>query len=439
MTLSIQRLGVRRGERVVFDSVSFNAEKGTILALIGPNGSGKTSLLRALARLTAAQGDILWNGRPLGLGDACWIGTDDPLKGDLTVRENLRFWGADAPDPLSGGLEDMPVRYLSRGQVRRVSLSRLFTADQPVWLLDEPETGLDEDNLRRMSDAARQHAGNGGVVVIGTHRPDVWGASVVLDLYSYRHPREGGDLATHYRNSEPGPPDPRLRGDDACKRNVLLPTLIRDLRLTIRRPAQAMTAAIFFILAVALMPLGLAPDPVLLQSASSGLIGMAALFAGVLASDRLFEDDAKDGTLDALVASGAAMPLYAAGRLTAAWMFTGLPLVLAGPVLGLMLGLEAWNALFISAALLPASMLLIVLGGLCAALSGGARQGTVLLALLVMPLYSPVLIFMAGAMELQRTGGVAWSPVLLLWAMLAAALPLVMIACGAMLKARVKN
>jgi heme exporter protein B len=415
------------------------------VALTGPNGSGKTTLLRALAGLAETRGAVMWDGQALRPGDSHWIGTDDPLKGDLTVRENLRFWGAGAVNPFTDGLEDIPVRYLSRGQVRRVSLSRLFMGAKLVWLLDEPETGLDEDNLKRMAEAVRAHAQGGGVALIGTHRPEMWAADVTLDLSCFTcHPERSEESPLRADRSEGEIPhcvrdDNKRVGDDGLRKNIFLSTLTRDLRLTIRRPAQALTAAIFFILAVALMPLGLAPDPVLLQSASSGLIGMAALFAGVLASDRLFEDDAKDGTLDALVASGAMMPLYAAGRLTAAWMFTGLPLVMAGPVLGLMLGLKAWIALFISAALLPASILLIVLGGLCAALSGGARQGTVLLALLVMPLYSPVLIFTAGAMELQRTGLSPWPPVLLLWAMLAAASPLVMIACGAMLKARVKS
>lgn len=409
------------------------------MALTGANGSGKTSLLRAMAGLLQAEGDVLWEGQALQPDDIHWAGTDDPLKGDLTVAENLRFFSSSIPRYETLNLNDlscMPVRYLSRGQVRRVSLSRLFLTYKPVWLLDEPETGLDEDNLRRMSNAVRRHVNNGGVAVIGTHRPDVWNADITLDLSTHCHP----ERSEEYPLCAARPEGKILRrAQDDNKGSIFLLTLIRDLRLTIRRPAQAMTAAIFFILAVALMPLGLAPNPVLLQSASSGLIGMAALFAGVLASDRLFEDDAKDGTLDALVSSGAVMPLYASARMLAAWIVTGLPLVLAGPVLGLMLGLKAWIALFIPAALLPASLLLTVFGGLCAALSGGARQGTVLLALLALPLYSPVLIFMAGAMELQRTGGTPWPPVLLLWAMLAAALPLIMIACGAMLKARVRH
>jgi heme exporter protein B len=221
--------------------------------------------------------------------------------------------------------------------------------------------------------------------------------------------------------------------------NIFVTILRRDLTNNLRRAGQTLTAPLFFILAAALFPLGLSPDPALLQQAAPGVLAMAGLFAALLAVDRLFTDDARDGTLDILTATGAPLALYAAGRLAAVWVFVFLPLLTVSPLMGLMLGLTFKASLLVPLILLPASALLLLTGALAAALAEGARQGAVLLALLAMPLYSPVLIFSAGAIDLARTGGGFATPLILLWAMLALALPAAPIACGAILRGRIKS
>ncbi len=436
MSLTVQNLTCRRGFRTVFEGLSFTAKAGDIIALTGANGSGKTSLLRILAGLLEPGAGTV--ERP---GACCWIGTDDPLKPDLTARENLEFWayGETGPDALSAfdleKLTDTPVRYLSRGQQRRVTLSGLFSANAILWLLDEPETGLDTENIGRLTARVRVHAARGGIAVIGTHRPEVWEGARILTLSPPGGGRgEGAACAEPLEQAVPSP-QPSPRGGEGAWGRVFR----RDMRIYRRRTGRALTAPLFFILAVSLFPLGLSPDSALLEGTAAGMLGMAALFAALLTADRMFDDDRRDGTLDALVAAESPLAPYAMERLAAGWLASALPLVAVSPLLGLILGLDWRACLFIPLVLTPATMLLLLFGALGAALVSGARQGTVLLALLVLPLYSPVLIFASGAIELQRTGGQAVTPLLLLWAMLAIALPAVPVACGAIARGLVKN
>jgi len=160
------------------------------MALTGANGSGKTSLLRIMAGLLApAAGTITWdNEDSVPDGAMHWAGPDNALKSDLSVRENLEFWGAGANVDAALARLDMqmfaetPVRYLSFGQRRRASLCRLFLSQRPLWLLDEPETGLDDESAQSLRTIVRQHANDGGMVVIATHRPDVWDSDTGLEI-----------------------------------------------------------------------------------------------------------------------------------------------------------------------------------------------------------------------------------------------------------------
>lgn len=217
------------------------------------------------------------------------------------------------------------------------------------------------------------------------------------------------------------------------------PTVIRDLREGMRQPGRMLAAPVFFTLAVVLFPLGLSPEPSFLAAAAPGLLVIAMMFAALFPADRLFADDVRDRTLEGLLALDVPLALYAAGRLAAVWIMAGLPMVMMSPLLALILGLPGAVCWMVPLVLLPGSLLLLLFGALGAALTIGARQGTVLLALLVLPLYIPVLIFSAGAIDLFRIGGEAQVPLLLLWAMLAAALPLVPVVCGAILKDQLRQ
>jgi heme exporter protein B len=206
--------------------------------------------------------------------------------------------------------------------------------------------------------------------------------------------------------------------------NAFLATLLRELRLGLRTPAEIINPLFFFVLVVSLFPLGLSPEPELLRTIAPGVLWVAALLAVMLSLDNLFRQDHDSGTLEQLLCAPVALYFPVLARLLGHWLLTGLPLVLLSPMLGYMfhLPVAVLDELFFS--LLLGTPTLITVGAIGAALTTGLRRGGMLLALLVLPLYVPVLIFGAGvvgtALEGYATGGV----LLLLGAMLAAALGL---------------
>ena len=180
--------GVRcvRGGREVFSGLDFEASSGEALAVIGANGSGKTSLLRMIAGLlTIADGSIGLEGgeRELTLSEqAHYLGHRDALKPALSVIENLAFWrdflGGEAFDSRASlaavGLDhavDLPAAYLSAGQRRRLSIARLLAVRRPIWLLDEPTSALDAAGQNMFASLMNDHLARGGLIVAATHVP----------------------------------------------------------------------------------------------------------------------------------------------------------------------------------------------------------------------------------------------------------------------------
>jgi heme exporter protein B len=180
--------------------------------------------------------------------------------------------------------------------------------------------------------------------------------------------------------------------------------LRRDLRLAMRRPSDALNVLGFFALACAMFPLAVGPQREWLQRIGPGVIWVAALLATMLALPRLFEHDHADGTLDAMIASGRPLPLLVAGKLVAAWLVTALPLIALTPVLALAFAMPApaWPVML--ASLLLGTPILLGLGAIAAALTLGLKAGPTLVTLLCLPLYVPVLVFGAGAVEAQAAG-----------------------------------
>lgn len=178
----------------------------------------------------------------------------------------------------------------------------------------------------------------------------------------------------------------------------------RDLMLAMRSRTELAVIVVFFLLVTSLFPLAVSPDPELLRSIAPGIVWVAALLASLLGLSRLFAADHADGTLEQMVLAPAPLAALVAGKVLAHWLATGVPLVLLAPLAGLQFGLAADAIAVLAASLALGTPILSWLGAIAAALTLGARGGASLLALLVLPLAVPVLIFGAGAAESFASG-----------------------------------
>ncbi|MDR2678413.1 MAG: heme exporter protein CcmB [Zoogloeaceae bacterium] len=197
----------------------------------------------------------------------------------------------------------------------------------------------------------------------------------------------------------------------------LAAVIARDLRLALRRPADLVAALFFFVIVASLFPFGVGPEPALLKRLAPGVLWVGALLAAMLSLPRLFADDFRDGTLEQLALAPYPLGLTALGKTLAHWLVSGLPLALIAPVLGLQFDLSAEAAMTLTLSLLLGTPALSGIGAIGAALTLGLRGGGVLLSLLVLPLYIPVLIFGAGAVDMSASGLTAQAHLALLSAL----------------------
>lgn len=198
----------------------------------------------------------------------------------------------------------------------------------------------------------------------------------------------------------------------------------RDLLLAMRRRADVLTTLFFFIIVVSLFPLGVGPEMSMLRVMAPGVVWVAALLASMLSLGRMFSGDYLDGTLEQMLLSPQSLALLVLGKALAHWLVTGVPLVLMAPVLGIQYDLQGDALLVLTASLLLGTPVLSLIGAIGAALTLGLRGGGVLVSLLVLPLYIPVLIFGAGAVEASAAGLGAGAHMSLLGAFLLASLVL---------------
>lgn len=206
--------------------------------------------------------------------------------------------------------------------------------------------------------------------------------------------------------------------------NRFLTLVARDLRLALRQGSDATIAVMFFVLCVVLFPFGVGPEPNILARIAAGVIWVAALLASLLSLERLFLNDYEDGSLELL--SLTALPLEAVvlAKTLAHWLVTGVPLLVAAPLLAVLLNMEAGGFGVLVLTLAIGTPILSLIGSIGAALTLGARRGGVLISLLILPLYIPVLIFGAGAIDAAISGLTPRPHLLLLAGILAGCLPL---------------
>ena len=180
--------------------------------------------------------------------------------------------------------------------------------------------------------------------------------------------------------------------------------IARDLLLVMRRKSEVLTALFFFVVVTSLFPLGIGADPALLRTIAPGVIWVAALLSTLLGLHRMFAADYQDGTLEQLVLSPQPLVLLVAGKIIAHWLVCGLPLVILAPIIGIQFDLDVDSLYVLMASLLLGTPVLSLLGSIGAALTLGLRGGSVLMSLLILPLYVPVLIFGAGAVYANSVG-----------------------------------
>jgi heme exporter protein B len=192
--------------------------------------------------------------------------------------------------------------------------------------------------------------------------------------------------------------------------NALLALLARDMRLSVRVGGGALMGALFFLIVVSMMPFAIGPDLNLLAKIGPAILWLGALLASLLSLDRLFATDYEDGSLDLLMMGRMPLELAVAAKAIAHWLTTSLPLVIITPVLGLMLNVEMSTMGWVSLTLLAGTPALTFIGLIGAALSVTLRRGGLLLAVLILPLTIPVLIFGVSAANAAIVGPTPFGP-----------------------------
>lgn len=210
--------------------------------------------------------------------------------------------------------------------------------------------------------------------------------------------------------------------------------LWRDLTLAVRRRTEMINPLLFFVLVTALFPLGIGAEPALLRAVGPGIIWVAALLAAMLSLDSVFRSDFEDGSLEQFLISAQPLSILVLAKVVAHWLITGLPLIIVAPLLGLLLDLPGTSITTLLLTLALGTPVLSLIGAIGVALTVGLRRGGVILSLLVLPLYIPVLIFAANAVESAGAGLSVAAQLSMLSALLALSVSLSPLATAAALK-----
>ena len=422
---------------MLFSGLSFSLSEGQILQVAGANGSGKTTLLRMVCGLSDAyEGEIRCGypnqregkeERATLFESLVYIGHRTGVNTALTPVENLR-WSCrlqaqvgerDILQALGeaglGGFEYSRCHNLSAGQQQRVALTRLLLSPARLWVLDEPFTALDGAGSKWLEYLLRRHAGQGGAVIVSSHQgleiPDI--VRLNLDgceqtsptaLSANKAPQEVADAdsdkkagkAELGKYSLTGPPLPL-----SSTWSAFLVTVVRELTVTMRRRHEVLNPFMFFFITAALFPLAVTPEPTRLAEIAAGVLWVSALLAAMLSTDSLFRADYEDGSLERLLLSPHPLFFLVLAKNLSHWLLSGLPIVLAAPLIAYTLNLPLQSHIPLLLGLALGTPSLSLLGGIGAALSVGIDNRGLLLTVITLPLCVPVLI--AGTLMVQQT------------------------------------
>lgn len=430
--ISGRGLFCERDDRVLFSHLDFDFHPGDVVRITGPNGAGKSSLIRILLGLSASyEGQLLFNGQAMADGlydfrnDLLFLGHQVGVKANLTPEENLQ-WAvptakqADIYQSLKkvglAGYEDIPTARLSAGQQRRVALARLYLDDKKIWILDEPFTAIDHAGVLALEQTIAQHAANGGLVILTTHH------ELSMDVVNLQLGAASSEPATQSCSANSGAtvtssadtgsaltpslphqavvPQPNVSARNQPSMVHMLSALFsRDMLLAFRSRGELLNPLMFFLMVASLFPLAVSPDPKFLATIAPGVIWVGALLATLLSLDLIFKSDFEDGSLEQMLLLPQSTLLFVLVKVKVHWLVAGLPLALIAPLLGMMLALPDGGYPPLLLSLLLGTPILSLIGAIGAGLTVGLRKGGMLLPLLILPLYIPVLIFAASAVQ----------------------------------------
>jgi energy-coupling factor transporter ATP-binding protein EcfA2 len=340
--LEVLDLTCERGERSLFSGLNFAAPRGTLLRIAGPNGTGKTSLLRILCGLLEpVAGEVRWHGKNIRRlreeywKDLVYVGHLNGVKDDLTVRENLRVNSEVAGRPASA------TRF------RRRWMRSVSPVSRTRWPASCRRGSVAASRWRGCTSAKRRRCGS------STSRSPRSTCAVWQPVDAGRRPREEGQHgragdapgSAHRRSA---PPARRVRGRrqwggqfdrGVGVLRILLQVIRRDLLLAVRQKADVLNTLFFFVVVVTMVPLGIGPEPNLLRAIGPGVVWVAALLAAILSLARLFANDYADGTLEQMLLSSEPLLLIVLGKAAAHWLVTGLPLTVMSVLFGVVFDL----------------------------------------------------------------------------------------------------
>ncbi len=219
--------------------------------------------------------------------------------------------------------------------------------------------------------------------------------------------------------------------------NAFTALLKRDLLLAYRNRGELANPMLFFIIVVSLFPLAVSPDPSILEGMAAGVIWVAALLSTLLSIERIFRSDFDDGTLEQILLCPQPLPILMLAKVSAHWLVTGLPLIIVTPLLALLLHLPEGTLGILMLTLLLGTPVLSLVGAIGVALTVGLRRGGMLLTLLILPLYTPVLIFGANAVQAATMGLDVTGQIYLMSGLLVLSLTLAPLAIGSALRVSV--